>query len=187
MPIKEIWDLIFEPIDINKISNRKFKRIKWRKSKIKQKFNKIRKNKIFRDIVLNTKSDYVEPEWGIPKGRKKYKLEPDIQIAKREFEEETGYANYVMINTCKFTESYISSNNIRYNNIYYLALMDSNLCKPHVDPNNIYQKYEISKIKWIPIKNAHKYIRTTYKSKLNCIKELKNMFNKPRLNNPSQV
>lgn len=175
-PIKNIWKLIFESDCCP--SNRKLKRINWRKNKIKRRFNKIRKIPELRNVVLRTKPKYSEPEWGIPKGRKKNKYEEPLNIAKREFIEETGYTKFMIIpgETYKYVESYISSNNIRYNNIYYLALMDSNIQNPILDPNNIYQKFEISKIKWVPIQKAHLYIRNDYKSKLNCINQIKNLF-----------
>lgn len=77
------------------------------------------------DIIKNTKSNYNFPEWGVPKGRRSCN-ETDIECAKREFTEETGYTDedYILFDNIKpMVENIIGSNGVRYRHVYYLALL----------------------------------------------------------------
>jgi 8-oxo-dGTP pyrophosphatase MutT (NUDIX family) len=103
---------------------------------------------------------YSETEWGFPKGRRNLR-EIDIDCAKREFEEESGYEskNYQIIEeNLTFEEIFLGTNNIRYQHTYYLAksLKDINLV---IDKNNFNQYCEIKKVKWFSLPNGLKMIR----------------------------
>ena len=63
-----------------------------------EKFNQIKEGiHLFDDsffniesLIKNSNTNWIEPEWGFPKGRRNYQ-ETDIQAATREFTEETGF------------------------------------------------------------------------------------------------
>jgi 8-oxo-dGTP pyrophosphatase MutT (NUDIX family) len=103
---------------------------------------------------------YTETEWGFPKGRRNLR-ESDLDCAKREFEEESGYnhQNYEIIdNSIRFEEIFSGTNNIRYQHTYYLAksLKDTNLV---IDQNNYNQYTEIKKIRWFTLNESLRLIR----------------------------
>ena len=103
---------------------------------------------------------YSETEWGFPKGRRNLR-ELDIDCAKREFEEESGYesGDYKIIeNNIKFEEIFSGTNNIRYQHTYYLAnsLKDVNL---GIDKSNFNQYSEIKKVKWFTLYKGLNTIR----------------------------
>jgi 8-oxo-dGTP pyrophosphatase MutT (NUDIX family) len=98
-----------------------------------------------------------EPEWGFCKGRRNYK-ENDYDCAVREMEEETGYSKESMtaiknINT--FEEIFIGSNFKCYKHKYYLMHMTlENSLK-----TGVFEKTEVSCIKWAPITECLGLIR----------------------------
>ena len=97
-------------------------------------------------LINNSKTNWEEPEWGIPKGRRNFQ-ENDLNAAIREWEEETGYnKNDLLIieNLIPFEEIFIGSNNKSYNHKYFVANFIG-------DKNNIhnFQKSEISDCKWM--------------------------------------
>jgi 8-oxo-dGTP pyrophosphatase MutT (NUDIX family) len=70
--------------------------------------------------------EWVGAEWGLPKGRRN-KKEKSINVAKREFQEETG----IRIRDIKLLsssqsdmvcENYIANNSHHYNNMYAIAV-----------------------------------------------------------------
>lgn len=84
------------------------------------------------DINLNYYLDNIiysnEPEWGFPKGRKKYN-ERDIDCAKREFVEETNIPlNNIDINEYNvYYEKIIGTNGKSYEHIYYIGYLKSDV------------------------------------------------------------
>ncbi len=124
------------------------------------KFNKKLRFKIkLDDILNNTKSKWVEPEWGFPKGRRNLK-ENDLNCAIREFNEETNYMkdDYDLIDINPSYERFIGTNGVRYQHIYYLAQIKTNK-EPFIDENNQEQMCEIGDMKWISYKEAYSKIR----------------------------
>lgn len=120
-------------------------------------------------IIDNTDEAYNEPEWGFPKGRRNYQ-EKDVTCAIREFEEETGYLKNninIVFNLFPIEEIYTGSNYKSYKHKYYIALMNNNNL-----PSNRFQETEISKIEWVKIENAHKYIRSYNIEKINIIDKI---------------
>ena len=100
--------------------------------------------------------NYLEPEWGFPKGRRNYQ-EKDIVCGLREFEEETGYnKNDILIinNIVPYEETFSGSNYKSYKHKYFLGIIKNNY-----QPVNDYQIYEIYEIKWININTVNEYIR----------------------------
>ena len=129
-------------------------------------------NNMFVDIstiISNTTESYEEPEWGFPKGRRNYQ-ERDICCAIREFEEETGYLKTninIIYNLFPIEEIYTGSNYKSYKHKYYIAMMNNNN-----DPINNFQETEISKIKWVKLEDAIKYIRAYNIEKINIINKI---------------
>ena len=83
----------------------------------------------------------------IPKGRRNLN-ECDLDVAKREFEEETNLnpSQYTILNSISpIRERFIGTNNIKYDHIYYIAICKNNLI-PYIDKTNINQIIEIKKI-----------------------------------------
>jgi 8-oxo-dGTP pyrophosphatase MutT (NUDIX family) len=105
---------------------------------------------------LIAKSTHASRVWEIPKGRKSDKLEPDIHCAIREFQEETGIskANYKIVSDVAKSYSYIDCD-VRYVNVYYLALASVNAV-PHIDFNANDQVGEVSDIRWMDIEDIRR-------------------------------
>jgi len=89
----------------------------------------------------NKVSQWMEAEWGFPKGRRNYN-EKDIDCALREFVEETGYSGGSIIeNIQPFEEIFMGSNYKSYKHKYYLMKLE--------DQEGIsFDKTEVSKIQW---------------------------------------
>lgn len=115
-------------------------------------------------LLSETNTTFDEPEWGFPKGRKTFDEDPKT-CALREFKEETDFPQeYIEIISDKPIEStYRGSNNKMYSNIYYMAKFTSPNPEDYrvlkLNPNNGHQKSEISKMAWLNIEEADKYIR----------------------------
>ncbi|MDA7464042.1 NUDIX domain-containing protein, partial [Candidatus Poseidonia alphae] len=68
-------------------------------------------------------NNWMETEWGFPKGRRNYQ-EKDLNCAFREFEEETGYLrNQVKLiqNICPYEEIFTGSNMKSYKHKYFIG------------------------------------------------------------------
>uniref|UniRef100_A0A6C0E235 Nudix hydrolase domain-containing protein n=1 Tax=viral metagenome TaxID=1070528 RepID=A0A6C0E235_9ZZZZ len=96
-------------------------------------------------FIENSNTNWLEPEWEFPKGRRNYQ-EKDLDCALREFEEETGYQRTdisVIENLIPFEEIFIGSNNKSYKHKYFLAHMNTQR-----DILHNFQKTEVSKLEW---------------------------------------
>ncbi len=109
-------------------------------------------------LLEESNTNWCEPEWGFPKGRRNY-METDIKCALREFQEETGISKdniKIINNLVPFEETFIGSNYKSYKHSYYIASIN-NL---NFDiSNNKYQKSEVSKLEWKTCNDALKSIR----------------------------
>ena len=112
----------------------------------KDKFNKL-KESLFYDLLNNDNlSKYIEPEWGFPKGRKNIN-ECTRTCAMREFIEETNISDTTIFNRVQnIDETYIGTNNITYQNIYYLGY-NANIISNH----NFDTSFEIGDLKWFSL------------------------------------
>ena len=102
---------------------------------------------------LLTESDiygqWVEPEWGFPKGRRS-NGETDYECAVREFCEETGYDKSLLKpiqNVIPFEEIFTGSNYVSYKHKYFLMNMESS----NTTDVGCYQRSEVSKMSWFSI------------------------------------
>jgi len=129
-------------------------------SKIKFQYLKIN------NLFDNLNSNYDEPEWGFPKGRRN-KYENNYECANREFVEETNLINYSKFDRIEnIEETFIGTNQVKYKHIYYIA--GSN------EENLNYSKdnYEIGNIGWFTKDEALKLLRSYNVSKKNLINQL---------------
>ena len=113
---------------------------------------------------------WTEPEWGFPKGRRNY-LEKDYTCAVREFQEETGYCKsqiHTIHNVVPYEETFIGSNLRCYKHKYYIAYMDF---ENTVHTSN-FQKSEVSLMKWMPLNECQKRIRSYNKEKISVLKNI---------------
>jgi 8-oxo-dGTP pyrophosphatase MutT (NUDIX family) len=109
------------------------------------------------DIIINSKTNWIETEWEFPKGRRNIQ-EKDLDCAIREFEEETGFLQEditIIDNLLPFEEMYIGSNHKSYKHKYFLAYM--NKTEDSIMQN--YQKTEVSKLEWKTIDECLECIR----------------------------
>lgn len=112
------------------------------------------------ELIEKYPSNWDEPEWGFPKGRRN-PYEPDMVCAIREFQEETGLRRedfHVIQNTGCLTETFFGSNRVHYCHKYYFAV-----CQPHVEVelnmSNDTMTREIGAIKWCSLDEAISKIR----------------------------
>ena len=111
-------------------------------------------------LIAEYSSQWTEPEWGFPKGRRN-SFEKDIHCAVREFVEETGLERddfTIIHNTKSITETYIGSNQVHYSHKYYLAVCASDTMVA-VDKENIHMTREIGDIQWLSFDEAFAKIR----------------------------
>lgn len=97
------------------------------------------------NIVEQSTTQWSEPEWEFPKGRRNNK-EKDLDCALREFEEETGISRNkisVVENILPFEEIFIGTNHKSYKHKYFLAYMND--LNENLDN---FQVTEVSKIEW---------------------------------------
>ena len=133
-----------------------------------------------KDLLLKSKTKWVDPEWGFPKGRRN-NLENDISCAIREYIEETGHQrnNFKIIeNILPYEEIFTGSNFKSYKHKYYLAHVKNNT----ID-NRYYQKSEVSKIGWFSFEEIKKLIRPYSLEKLIIIENVNKTLNNFNLYN----
>jgi 8-oxo-dGTP pyrophosphatase MutT (NUDIX family) len=102
-------------------------------------------------------SEWKEPEWGFPKGRRNNN-ETDYDCAIREFCEESGYAMEKVKpiqNVIPYEEIFTGSNYLSYKHKYFLAYMDYN----DTLVMDKYQRTEVSNMSWCSINDCLEKIR----------------------------
>ena len=136
-----------------------------------QNFNHLKENNL-KSLLDQCELIYDTPEWEFPKGRRS-SHESNMKCAIREFEEETGYTkNDIMVinNILPLEEIFTGSNYKSYKHKYFLGYMNNDII-----PKDIFQVYEISKIEWVSIDNAVKYIRDYNYEKKDILIQLNNL------------
>jgi 8-oxo-dGTP pyrophosphatase MutT (NUDIX family) len=141
--------------------------------------------------ILATTTCLASPEWGFPKGKRNHKETP-LMCAQRELKEETNLdlAAVVAAATAavalppppQFVETFIGSNGVRYEHIYYLAkCRDANT--PLVcDPQNANQVVEIGDIGWFSYDECLKLFREKDYAKKNVLAQVHSIVTKSSLN-----
>jgi 8-oxo-dGTP pyrophosphatase MutT (NUDIX family) len=154
------------------IINKNSRQYKYEYIDAKDKFNRIKDSGKLKELIDNSSTNWIEPEWGFPKGRRHLK-ESDFDCACREFEEETGYneEDYMIIHNVKLLEeSFLGTNKIRYKHNYFLAKSCSQRI-PEINKNNKTQIAEIGNIGWFSFQEALRKIRPYHKEKINILKK----------------
>lgn len=152
----------------------------------KEKFNQLKEGYIFennelltlKELINDSKTNWREPEWGFPKGRRNYQ-EKDIEAAVREWEEETGFSREdikLVENIIPFEEIFTGSNNKSYKHKYYIALFKSDQ-----EISNSFQESEVSAVTWETIENCKKLIRPYNLEKKNILNKINKVINEYRL------
>ena len=144
---------------------------------IKEKINKNEGsfNKEIIDYINSSTSNWYEPEWGFPKGRRN-PGERDISCGIREFLEETGYSNEdinIIENIIPYEEIFTGSNDKVYKQKYYLAFNSNN-----IDILDKYQKTEVSAIGWFTVEECLTKIRYYNHEKKELIQNIDSMLDK---------
>jgi 8-oxo-dGTP pyrophosphatase MutT (NUDIX family) len=139
----------------------------------KKKFNLLKNVERYPNLLFyieHVKPKYDNPEWGFPKGRRD-NVEKNIECAKRELYEETGYDSNEYFLLKKFMpnqEILLGTNYVEYKHIYYTGIINTNKI-PKLD---IKQTDEIGKISWVSYSDALKIIRPYHKNKIEILNEL---------------
>lgn len=125
-------------------------------------------------LIENSTTDWQEPEWGFPKGRRNYQ-ESDIQCALREFSEETGISKLnlkIIKNIMPFDEIFTGSNFKSYRHRYFLAYTKSTHIKSKI------QQSEVSKINWLTLDECLQKIRPYNLERKQLIQNTEKVLNK---------
>ena len=151
-----------------------------------EKFNLLKKgiiinNKLYNleNYLNNIQTNWNDSEWGFPKGRRNFK-ENDLECAKREYQEETGYlSSYINFIENLYTneEIFTGSNLKSYKHKYYIGKMDYD--KTLNDSN--FQKSEIGDMKWLTINECLNLIRPYNYEKKNELNKINTLLNTYRL------
>jgi len=139
-----------------------------------QKFTKLKEDNNHFNLsfyIKNIKPKYDTPEWGFPKGRRNLH-ERNVDCAKREFFEETGFEEYRLLeNIYPLNEVFIGTNGIPYKHIYFIAYCNNDTV-PFLDPGNHTQTDEIGDIGWFTYEEALKKIRPYHTERKKILNEL---------------
>ena len=122
---------------------------------------------------------WMQPEWGFPKGRRNYH-EKDLTCALREFEEETGYSKNnlkIIQNILPLEEICTGSNYKSYKHKYYLAYMDND-----VTASDNFQKTEVSNLIWASFDKTKNLIRNYNYERLEIIDKVDYLLNNYTIN-----
>jgi len=114
-----------------------------------------------KDVVQQSKTQWIETEWEFPKGRRNGK-EKDLDCALREFEEETGITKNkinIVENILPFEEIFIGTNHKSYKHKYFLAYMNTFGENDNFEELDNYQVTEVSKMEWKSIHQCLESIR----------------------------
>ena len=151
----------------------------------REKFNAIRKGLTgsqgpycLASLIHECPTEWTEPEWGFPKGRRNYQ-ERDLPCALREFQEETGYPRssvHIIQNLVPVEESFTGSNYKSYKHRYYVGFID-----PHQKPVQAEQASEVSRVAWMTYKDAIKALRPYNQEKLRVIGRVDGVLKKFRI------
>lgn len=124
-------------------------------------------------LMRNNISEYTEPEWGFPKGRR-MRGESDLACAIREFDEETNIPRdaFVVLKNIILTETFMGLNNVQYKHVYFVALLkDATLVNLSQKLTPV-QRREISGIAWKTFEEAQSLVRPHHVERKNMLEQL---------------
>ncbi len=136
----------------------------------REKFNQLDRYGLVRDNL----SEYTEPEWGFPKGRRA-RGESDLDCALREFAEETNIPRnaFTVLKNIALEETFTGLNGILYRHVYYVALLKQPGLIDLKQKFTPMQRREISGIAWKTIGEANALIRPHYVERRGMLDQLK--------------
>lgn len=145
---EDLWDMLW----INKLSMLYINEY----MEAKRKFEKLNVTKLLKE----TKCKWTEQEYGFPKGRKNM-YESNLECAKREFKEETGYTSdqIKIIGDKHWEEIFIGTNGIQYRHVYYIAEILPHVSYPKIPLEDIKLSGEISNMGWFTFDQCNIIIR----------------------------
>jgi ADP-ribose pyrophosphatase YjhB (NUDIX family) len=159
------FDTLWNELWLENSNNKKF--IKEYKIS-KNKFIKLKNNNFFGLLEESELSKYSEPEWEFPKGRKNLN-ENNIDCAIREFTEETNINSnelHILERLNHLEEKFKGTNNVDYNNIFYLASTDNIINLTNIN------SYEVGDIRWCSIPEALLLMRPYSNMKIKLIHQI---------------
>ena len=167
---KDLWGLFKTNQYRNeeKVSRNKFNELKRGVNFLTESFD-------LKTIIENSSTNWNEPEWGFPKGRRNDN-ERDIDTAIREFCEETGYTHRdfkVIENIVPYEEIFSGSNFKSYNHKYFVGFIHN----PEYNLDN-FQDAEVSAIEWFTLEEAVAKIRPYNLEKVRILNQIEDMLNK---------
>jgi 8-oxo-dGTP pyrophosphatase MutT (NUDIX family) len=111
-------------------------------------------------LMRHNMSEYTEPEWGFPKGRR-MRGESDLACAIREFDEETNIPRdaFVVLKNIVLTETFMGLNNVQYKHVYFVALTKNPEMINLSQKLTPIQRREISGIGWKTFPEAEALVR----------------------------
>jgi 8-oxo-dGTP pyrophosphatase MutT (NUDIX family) len=138
----------------------------------REKFNMLDRGSLMRNNI----SDYTEPEWGFPKGRR-MRGESDLSCAIREFDEETNVPRdaFVVLKNIILTETFMGLNNVQYKHVYFVALTKSPDMINLTQKLTPVQRREISGIGWKTFEEAEALVRPHHIERKNMLEQLESV------------
>lgn len=151
----------------------------------REKMNQLKEGIVYNDhlytlnqLINDSKTEWIEPEWGFPKGRRNYK-ESDINCALREYQEETGLDKSnikIITNISPYNEIFTGSNYKSYKHTYFIGIHQDH------DMNcNNFQTIEVSAMKWFSFEEAISNIRPYNIEKIDLLHRIHNSLKEYRL------
>ena len=149
----------------------------------KDKFTQIKKGIVIsnderydlQSLIDASNTEWSEPEWGFPKGRRNYG-ENDLTCGLREWEEETGidkkYLDIVK-NIIPFNEVFVGSNYKSYLHKYFLGIIKNG----EIDLSR-YQNSEVSNMTWASLDECEAKFRPYNREKYEIVKNINNILDK---------
>ena len=138
----------------------------------REKFNTIDRVSLMRNNI----SDYTEPEWGFPKGRR-MRGESDLACAIREFDEETNIPRdaFVVLTNMILTETFVGLNNVQYKHVYFVAVLKDSTRINLSQKLTSVQRREISGIGWKTFREADALVRPHHVERKQMLEQLRSV------------
>ena len=135
----------------------------------KEKFETLNRLELMRANL----SDYIEPEWGFPKGRR-MRGETDMDCAIREFTEETNIPRsaYLILKNMLLEETFTGLNEIRYKHVYFIGLLVAPEQVQLTQKFTAMQRKKVSGIGWKTISEIEQLIRPHYTERRVMLRQL---------------
>lgn len=136
----------------------------------RERYNQLDRVKLMRDNL----SEYTEPEWGFPKGRR-MRGETDMACAVREFGEETNVPrdSYIVLKNIVLEETFVGLNTVQYKHLYFVALLKEPGMINLTQRFTPMQRREISGIAWKTMEEAEALIRPHHIERLGMLEQLR--------------